>query len=59
MNDNRIGRAPDYTQAALTMLGVNLMWIFFVIWAVWGLGPVLVLAALINHGISRLKDARG
>lgn len=56
MSDRRIQAAPDYTNAALTMMGVNLMWIFVVIWAVFGMIPVLVLAALLNHGIGRLAD---
>ncbi|MGR3614627.1 MAG: histidinol phosphate aminotransferase [Paracoccaceae bacterium] len=51
--------APDYTAAALTMLAVNLMWIFFVLWVVLGVFPVLMLAAVINHGITRLEAARG
>lgn len=54
MRDHRLASAPDYTNAALTMMGVNLMWIFFVLWAVFGMIPVLLLAMLLNHGISRL-----
>lgn len=59
MPERKIAAAPDYTRAALTMLGVNLLWIFFVIWVIWGIVPVLVLAALINHGIDRLQQRRG
>ncbi|UWQ89824.1 histidinol phosphate aminotransferase [Aliisedimentitalea scapharcae] len=51
-------RAPDYTNAAITMLGVNLMWIFFVIWVLFGVVPVLLLALLINHGIDRYAAVR-
>jgi hypothetical protein len=54
MSEHRLTSAPDYTNAALTMLGVNLMWIFFVIWVVFGLIPVLLLALGLNHGITRL-----
>lgn len=57
MRNTQRGRAPDYTQAALVMLCVNLLWIFAALWAVLGLLPVLALAALINHGISRLATA--
>ena len=45
--------------AALTMLGVNMLWVFFAIWAVWGLVPVLLAGAGINHAISRLAERRG
>ena len=57
-NPNERQPAPDYTSAALTMLGVNMMWIFFVIWLAYGLLPVLILAALINRWITRLQDVR-
>ena len=46
---------PDLFTAAITFAGMNLMWVFFVIWMMYGLVPVLVLAVLINHLISRLE----
>lgn len=59
MRDTRDRRsAPDYTAAAITMLGVNLMWIFFVAWVLFGFVPVLLLALLINHGIDRFEAVR-
>jgi hypothetical protein len=51
--------APNYTTAALTMLWVNLMWIFGVIWALWGLVPVMLLGLVFNHFINRLAALRG
>ena len=33
MPDREFREAPDYTNAALTMLGVNLMWCFGLVWA--------------------------
>ena len=59
MRDRPIGTAPNYTIPALVMLGVNLFWMLGVIWAVWGLVPVLVLAMVLNHLITRLGAARG
>ena len=32
-----------------------MIWIFGAIWASWGLGPVLILAAVLNHLITRLQ----
>lgn len=55
MRGDNIGRAPDYTVAALTMLGVNLMWIFVMIWAIWGFLAALALALALNHGITLLS----
>lgn len=46
---------PDLFAAAITFAGINLMWIFFVIWVMYGLVPVLVLAVLVNHFITRLE----
>jgi hypothetical protein len=54
-NDQERPRAPDYTTAALIMLGVNLMWIFLVIWAYAGFLPVLILAVFLNRAITRLE----
>ncbi|MBQ4827052.1 MULTISPECIES: histidinol phosphate aminotransferase [unclassified Leisingera] len=45
---------PDFFTAAITFAGINLMWIFFVVWVMYGMVPVLVLAVLINHLITRL-----
>jgi hypothetical protein len=45
---------PDLFTAAITFAGINLMWIFFVIWVLYGMVPALVLAVLVNHLISRL-----
>lgn len=45
---------PDFFIAAITFAAINLMWIFFVIWVLYGMVPVLVLAVLVNHLISRL-----
>ncbi|OED48162.1 histidinol phosphate aminotransferase [Leisingera sp. S232] len=46
---------PDFFTAAIMFVGINLMWIFFVVWVLYGLVPVLVLAVLINHFITRLE----
>ncbi|MEW9919380.1 hypothetical protein AB2B41_07185 [Marimonas sp. MJW-29] len=51
--------APDFTQACIVMFGVNITWIFMVIWAIWGLLAVAVLGWLVNKVISRIEIARG
>ena len=56
MHDQKLPRKPDILAAAITFLGINMMWIFFVIWMLYGLVPVLVLAVLINHVIDRLEQ---
>lgn len=58
MDEHRIKRAPDYTNAALIMFGVNLLWIFVTIWAIWGLFAPLMLAVVINRGISGIAARR-
>lgn len=58
MRHSKITTAPDYTNAALIMMGVNLMWMFFAVWAIWGLGPVLLIGLALNHGITVLERRR-
>lgn len=49
-----LSSAPDYKAACLWMGFVNMLWIFFAIWAVWGLIAVGMLAYAIHLGITRL-----
>lgn len=52
----------DYTKAALWTGFVNLLWIFMVIWGLWGFAAVLLTALFLNHAITlleRRKTARG
>ncbi|MBO9398331.1 hypothetical protein J7400_16780 [Shimia sp. R9_2] len=46
--------APNYTNAALVMGFVNLMWVFVLIFVLWGMPAVMVLAVILNAGIDRL-----
>ncbi|WP_169052583.1 hypothetical protein [Pseudooceanicola onchidii] len=54
MRDTRPA-APDYTTPALVMGLVNLLWIFGVIWALFGLPAVMATGWLLNLGIDRLR----
>ena len=58
MRGNDRPKAPDYTNAALIMGLVNLLWVFAVIWAVWGLAWVVFCALALNHAIDRLAGRR-
>ena len=59
MDHRQPGRAPDFTNAALTMLGVNLIWVFVAIWLLWGFLAVMLIAIALNHMIERLAVRRG
>ncbi|SFR14821.1 hypothetical protein [Poseidonocella sedimentorum] len=48
-------RAPNYTNATLLSLLVNLLWLFSLVWVVAGFGAVLLLAVVLNLAISRLE----
>lgn len=50
--------APDFTQACIVMFGVNLTWIFVVIWAIWGLLAVAITGWLVNRLIARIDMVR-
>ncbi|MEL0436169.1 histidinol phosphate aminotransferase [Phycobacter sp. K97] len=52
-------KAPDLLEAALSFIGINLMWVFFAIWVLYGMVPVLLLALFINHMITRLEIKLG
>ncbi len=54
MRDGPRKKAPDYTDAALVMGLVNLVWIFFMLWAVFGFWSILLAGAGLNALISRL-----
>ncbi len=56
MRDQDRPAAPNYTNACIVMFGVNIAWIFMVIWAIWGLVVVMVLGAAINHLMTRLEN---
>ncbi len=49
-----IQSVPNYTTTCLVMGFVNLLWIFGVIWVIWGLPAVMVLAVILNAGINKL-----
>ena len=55
MQDHRLSEAPDYTKACIVMFGVNIAWIFMVVWAIWGLIVVVLLGGIINHLMTRLE----
>lgn len=56
MQDQKIPQTSDFASAAVTFLGINMIWVFLVIWMLYGLVPVLVMAVLINHFITRLEQ---
>lgn len=59
MHDSPRSPAPNYTNACIAMFGVNLFWIFFVLWAVWGLIAVALSGWLINRVIHYIGIRRG
>ncbi|MEM6305522.1 MAG: hypothetical protein AAF744_12450 [Pseudomonadota bacterium] len=51
--------APNFTSACVVMFGVNLTWILFAIWAVWGLIAAAGLGWAVNLLIRRIEATRG
>jgi len=58
MHSHQTGRAPDYTIAALTMLGINAFLGLFAVWAVFGFLPTVLLGVMLHHVIDRLARRR-
>lgn len=54
MQKKQRARVPKYNHIILGLGLINLMWIFATIWSHYGFGFVLVLAAVLNHLITRL-----
>lgn len=57
-NNRPIGRAPDYTGACIVMFGVNLIWVFFVLLASFGLAAVALAGLGLHLWINRLAARR-
>lgn len=55
MRDPYPQAAPNYTSACIVLFGVNITWIFTVIWAIWGLVFVIALGVLINRAMTILE----
>ncbi|WP_299350719.1 histidinol phosphate aminotransferase [uncultured Shimia sp.] len=51
----QVRRVENYTNAALVMGLVNLLWILTLIWAIWGLAAVLLISIALNHAITLLE----
>ena len=49
-----IHRVESYINTCLVMAFVNLIWVFGVLWAVWGWPAVLICAVGLNALITRL-----
>jgi hypothetical protein len=54
MHENHSKPVADYKSTCLIMGFINLLWVFGALWAFYGLPVVLVLAATLNHLITRL-----
>lgn len=56
MKRGQLPEAPNYTNAALVMGFVNLLWILAVLWAIFGLPVVLAISYVLNHLINRIDS---
>lgn len=45
---------PDYQSALYIFCGVGLIWLFMIIWALYGMLPVVMIAVILNHIITRI-----
>ena len=52
MRDDFPNAAPNYKNACVVMFGINIAWIFTVIWAIWGLIFVMLAGWLTNWAIT-------
>lgn len=57
--NNGQGAAPNFTTTCIVLFGVNITWVFFVIWAIWGLIAVAGAGWCINRAINYIEARRG
>ncbi len=57
-DDNDRPSAPNFTQACIVMFGVNVLWVFMVVWVVWGFMAVALLGLALNTLIDRIAARR-
>lgn len=58
MRRGTLSEAPNYTNAALIMGFVNLMWFFMALWAIFGLPAVFAVGYGLNYLITLLARRR-
>ena len=56
MRHGNMPSAPNYTNAALVMALVNLLWVLGVVWATLGLPAVLAVGYVLNLLITRIEQ---
>lgn len=45
---------PGTQSGLFIFLGISLIWIFMILWAIFGMVPVVIVACVLNHLITRL-----
>ena len=58
MKRHSLGRAPDYTLAALVTLGMNLFCLLCAIWAIFGFPAVLLFALFADRALRYVEQRR-
>jgi len=54
---NKPGVAPNFKNACVVMFSVNVTWVLFLLWAIWGLVVAAAFGWCINRGL-RMIEAR-
>lgn len=58
MDGHKPGSAPNFTGACIVMFGVNLGWVLFLFFAVYGLGAAVFVGLVVNHWLDWLEHRR-
>ena len=58
MEQQKIGRAPNYTGACIVMFGVNLAWVLLFFFAIYGLAAAVFVCLVVNHWMAWLEHKR-
>ncbi|QJF50625.1 hypothetical protein [Roseobacter ponti] len=52
MENHKLGRAPDFTNACIVMFGVNLGWVLLFLFAIYGLVAAVFICLIVNHWLN-------
>ena len=58
MSNHQMAKAPNYTNAALVMGFVNLMWVLMLLWGIYGFVPALAFGAVLLAVLRTVEDRR-
>ncbi len=58
MDNQKFGRAPDFTTACIVMFGINVAWVLLFLFAIYGLIAAVFAGLVLNHALAWLDERK-